>query len=341
MNDGQALGPYDDYDDIYETMDMSPGEHTINYIDSYGDGWHGGYWEILPGVVDALTASQVSAVAGGPTDGLVEGSGGSTTFTIGSSTQAASVADSTVVAVHITTVEWAGEITWNVDGGITFGESPAYTDNEDFYTVLSLTAGPHIMNVMDSYGDGWHGGTWEVLDGCSGPGGTTGPLAGPATVDGSGGEIPFTVVECGQPPAGDWEATNFGPQSGPAAEPAGPEGPELGVSTVIEVETNIIEVAVDGNGAAATTGMTTYRAQVGLPASARNVYTIFGSEAAPATIPAAFQVPPPFGTHIGGANPAFFPFSAAAEYDSWLTVGPTDGSAEGAISQVGFDFESW
>ena len=189
---------------------------------------------------------------------------------------------------------------------------------------------------------GWHGGTWEVLDGCSGPGGTTGPLAGPATVDGYGGEIPFTVVECGQPPAGDWEATNFGPQgSEPAAEPAGPEGPELGVSTVIEVEANIIEVAVDGNGAAATTGMTTYRAQVGLPASARNVYTIFGSEAAPATIPAAFQVPPPFGTHIGGANPAFFPFSAAAEYDSWLTVGPTDGSAEGAISQVGFDFESW
>ena len=45
--------------------------------------------------------------------------------------------------------------------------------------------------------------------------------------------------------------------------------------------------------------------------------------------------------YIGGANPAFFPFSAAAEYDSWLTVGPTDGSAEGAISQVGFDFESW
>ena len=148
MNDGQALGPYDDYDDIYETMEMSPGEHTINYIDSFGDGWHGGYWEILPGVVDALTASQVSAVAGGPTDGLVEGSGGSTTFTIDSSTQAASVADSTVVAVHITTVEWAGEITWNVDGGVTFGESPAYTDNEDFYTVLSLTAGPHIMNCL-------------------------------------------------------------------------------------------------------------------------------------------------------------------------------------------------
>ena len=128
--------------------------------------------------------------------------------------QVISLAHSTVVAVHIATVEWASEITWNVDGGVTFGQSPAYTDNEDFYTVLSLTAGPHIMNVMDSYGDGWHGGTWEILDGCSGPGGTTGPLAGPATVDGSGGEVPFTVAECGQPPTGDWEAADFGPMEG-------------------------------------------------------------------------------------------------------------------------------
>ena len=29
MNDGQALGPYDDYDDIYQPLALSPGEHVL------------------------------------------------------------------------------------------------------------------------------------------------------------------------------------------------------------------------------------------------------------------------------------------------------------------------
>ena len=45
-------------------------------------------------------------------------------------------------------------------------------------------------------------------------------------------------------------------------------------------------------------------------------------------LPAAFQVPG-FGADIGGVNPAFFAFNADAEYDSWLTVGPTDGVEAG------------
>jgi hypothetical protein len=66
-----------------------------------------------------------------------------------------------------------------------------------------------------------------------------------------------------------------------------------------------------------------------------------GTPTATMTIPAAFQVPAPFGTHIGGVNPAFFPVLAAAEFDSWLTVGPTDGTAGAAISSVGLDFDAW
>ena len=51
------------------------------------------------------------------------------------------------------------------------------------------------------------------------------------------------------------------------------------------------------------------------------------------------QVPAPFGTSIGGANPAFFEYNADAEFDSWLTVGLTDGSDLNAISSIGIEFD--
>eukprot|EP01045_Picozoa_sp_COSAG04_P032568 COSAG04_NODE_6426_length_1328_cov_1.427990_3_plen_73_part_01 len=70
--------------------------------------------------------------------------------------------------------------------------------------------------------------------------------------------------------------------------------------------------------------MATYRLRVNLGDEAANVYAIFGSPDLAMVLPAAFQVPG-FGADIGGVNPAFFAFNADAEYDSWLTVGPTDG----------------
>eukprot|EP01052_Picozoa_sp_SAG31_P007910 SAG31_NODE_387_length_16403_cov_5.062071_11_plen_115_part_00 len=44
---------------------------------------------------------------------------------------------------------------------------------------------------------------------------------------------------------------------------------------------------------------------------------------------------------LGGANPAFFKLKPEAEYDSWLTVGLTDGNSKNQISKIGIDFEKW
>ena len=60
------------------------------------------------------------------------------------------------------------------------------------------------------------------------------------------------------------------------------------------------------------------------------------------SFPAAFQVAAPFGTDIGGVSPAFFPVIADAEFDSWLTIGITDGSTPGAISaSPGLGLGAW
>ena len=39
--------PYDDNTVNDQVLDLSVGDHTINYFDSYGDGWHGGYWTLI------------------------------------------------------------------------------------------------------------------------------------------------------------------------------------------------------------------------------------------------------------------------------------------------------
>jgi hypothetical protein len=88
-------------------------------------------------------------------------------------------------------------------------------------------------------------------------------------------------------------------------------------------------------------GFVTYALTATLSAATSNVYSIFGHDSMPLSIPAAYQVATPFGVDVGGANPAFFASTPEAEYDSWLTVGATDGSAAGQIATVGLDFASW
>ena len=66
------------------------------------------------------------------------------------------------VTVHIHTRVWGNEITWNIDDGHVFGP---YQNYQDYYEPIVLLAGEHTISYMDSYGDGWHGGYWEISSG--------------------------------------------------------------------------------------------------------------------------------------------------------------------------------
>ena len=58
-------------------MSVTEGTHTINYFDSYGDGWgSGGFWTVK--------ADDGSIIAGGSVDGIVTGAGGSDQFCVSS-----------------------------------------------------------------------------------------------------------------------------------------------------------------------------------------------------------------------------------------------------------------
>eukprot|EP01044_Picomonas_judraskeda_P018366 COSAG03_NODE_3627_length_1913_cov_26.292744_1_plen_454_part_00 len=88
-------------------------------------------------------------------------------------------------------------------------------------------------------------------------------------------------------------------------------------------------------------GMTTYQLHAVLSAAQSNVYALAGTVDQTLVMPPAFQVAAPFGSDVGGVSPAFYPVSAAAEFDSWLTVGVVDGSAGAALSTIGLGLEGW
>jgi hypothetical protein len=62
--DEQVHGPFPDMSDTYVDVVVGIGQHSMIALDSYGDGWQGGWWEIT------MTATG-EVLAGGPRDGLV------------------------------------------------------------------------------------------------------------------------------------------------------------------------------------------------------------------------------------------------------------------------------
>ena len=73
---------------------------------------------------------------------------------------------------------------------------------------------------------------------------------------------------------------------------------------------------------------------------------IFGTEEHGLAFPPAYTCAPPFGVDIGGTNPAFWAVANSealgyAQYDSWLTVGITEGDTTNALASIGIAFDAW
>ena len=85
-------------------------------------------------------------------------------------------------------------------------------------------------------------------------------------------------------------------------------------------------------------GYTTYQLSVTLGQGTTNIYSLYGDTThGPFVLPAAYQVPAPFGGDVGGVNPAFFPMMPTAQYDSWISIGITNGGA----GEIGIPWSSW
>ena len=124
------------------------------------------------------------------------------------------------------------------------------------------------------------------------------------------------------------------------------DDPHNDAGSDIQLEDRAISTSVDLIGTDTVAGFTTYRVNIHLAASSENCYTIYGDDQALLSVPPAYQCADPFGANVGGTNPAFWAVANTAalgysQYDSWLTVGITDGDSSAKLGSIGVDFSGW
>ena len=73
----------------------------------------------------------------------------------------------------------------------------------------------------------------------------------------------------------------------------------------------------------------------------QNVYVAYGDSDQQMWLPPAFHCPPPFGSNVGGTSPAFLNAMPTSQFDSWLTVGITEGDAHNDLSNIGISWDQW
>ena len=103
---------------------------------------------------------------------------------------------------------------------------------------------------------------------------------------------------------------------------------------VLNIDTDV--VATDG-----VAGHTTWRISAATGGEMQNMYAIFADSNHTVVLPPAFQVPAPFGSDIGGPNPAFIAFNADVAFDSFLCVGDPNPAPGALAASPGFPVEGW
>jgi len=92
-------------------------------------------------------------------------------------------------------------------------------------------------------------------------------------------------------------------------------------------------------------GYSTYRLSLIVKnPNVKNIYAIYGDDInspKPMIIPPAYQSIINFNSNIGGVLPAILNIDPDTQYDSWLTIGITDGNMRNEVSTVGIDFSTW
>ena len=92
-------------------------------------------------------------------------------------------------------------------------------------------------------------------------------------------------------------------------------------------------------------GHTTYRLSLAIQPNTniKNVYAIYGSteSSIQMIIPRAYQSQTFQGQNVGGVSDYIISLFPNTRYDSWLTIGNTEGDPNDVISSIGIDFSTW
>jgi hypothetical protein len=92
---------------------------------------------------------------------------------------------------------------------------------------------------------------------------------------------------------------------------------------------------------------TTYRLSIILKPNMniKNIYALYGSEDSQENthmlIPGSKQIENAFGSNLGGVSDNIININPDSAFDSWITIGVTDGNIHNDINSIGIDYDKW
>ena len=71
------------------------------------------------------------------------------------------------VVLQLTTGTWASEVSWSITdslGNLIDSTSQTYLDSTTYFDTICMINGCYNFNMYDTYGDGWQGGSYQLVD---------------------------------------------------------------------------------------------------------------------------------------------------------------------------------
>ena len=75
-----------------------------------------------------------------------------------------------VVNIQINTLSFGNEVSWDLSdtSGLILISGSSYVSDTSYNNFIDLSNGCYNMNMFDSFGDGWNGGNYSIIDSISG-----------------------------------------------------------------------------------------------------------------------------------------------------------------------------
>lgn len=127
--------------------------YQFHLYDSYGDGWNGGTYQFL---YEDGTYIDSGTLAASTSYGL-------SVFCI----QDASSCEGNLLELQLETGIWAEEISWSLTdtlGDMIDSIGVTYSDNSAYSFPLCVADGCYSIHMYDSYGDGWQGASFQLIN---------------------------------------------------------------------------------------------------------------------------------------------------------------------------------
>lgn len=165
---------FDDHATYVTEVCLEPGCYSFNMFDTFGDGWQGGFAEVFDNQGNLLFTAEL-------VDGFEQNLPFEFLINCGCTDPAASNYDDEAGAdngtcfycndnyaqFQLTTGIWAEEISWGLldENDVALYAGTGYFDNQFYSVDFCLPDGCFWIHAIDSYGDGWQGGSFQIVDG--------------------------------------------------------------------------------------------------------------------------------------------------------------------------------